>query len=993
MDGLKVERWVVGAGVGCEAAEGGRIVAFGSSTASPTMSQYAPPPVPDWALKSAALPDSGAPTPPAFQSPPAQPPASSPAWQGIRLPTTPSSYNPFPTHHHPHPHAYQPYQHKPHHPFRPTPRNPAPAVSMAEDEFRQRQRHILSPQPRYPPGSGHQHQPGRLELDLLRQQGLAPNSNGGPSPASSLPGFWSPQPSRPGPQPSFTSPPPHHATLHSPPTSAVPTSIGVTLPPRFLAKQSPSITPLAAGLHPNHQPSQLSSSLATPNGSHSSPGLLSINTSLATTAAALNGLKQEVHGHNSPTSTTTSVQDPHTSSSDDPHKNGNDAAGQSSRRPAEGKDDGCHSTAASPPHVSTTRISPGNQDNSSTSATDTPNSILEDDKGDANGQEDCNGRNAASNGHDDNSRAETGNTTDPMETGDQGEEEKSSAQSGAQGTPSVAGLKQEPCDSAHNTEQPEAERPQSSSERLVMDVDQPRPGVEAVTPSSLPPTTPTSQETASASALLSLSQSGDRLPQPSESNVNAALRLEERIAEEAMRRATSFMQTMAAASHGPQVPTTTLAASGPAATVTRPPGLGPVPVLSATGAPLPASFGPTAFGRPQGVSGFPGPGGLAPGSAPYQCPICGFSSTSKFHFNSHMNTHTDHQCTMCDYTARTEGRLKRHMEGHSEEDKQRAGVNRVGEPLPAAAAAPAPGVPASAKSLLGPRTSESSNESQGTPERERGGSVAGEDSNSGLGLGAEPSPLERLQMQLNDTTPNSITASIASTPPSMEGAPSAPRRSTSSSKPKSYKCKQCEHVSQSKEESWRHARVHIKPDKLLTCPQCEFVTEYKHHLEYHLRNHFGSKPFQCQKCHYSCVNKSMLNSHMKSHSQFYQFRCSDCTYATKYCHSLKLHLRKYGHRPATVVTPDGQHIDPSQSLDLYGNRARHRQRQRQEQHQLQQQQQQQHLASPFSSPPSNEHNSPVSPHALSLLSLSSLPSLPATLRAATVVWLGHVRSS
>ena len=104
---------------------------------------------------------------------------------------------------------------------------------------------------------------------------------------------------------------------------------------------------------------------------------------------------------------------------------------------------------------------------------------------------------------------------------------------------------------------------------------------------------------------------------------------------------------------------------------------------------------------------------------------------------------------------------------------------------------------------------------------------------------------------------------------------------------------------------WQHAKTHIKEEKLLQCPRCEFVTEYKHHLEYHLRNHFGSKPFKCTKCNYSCVNKSMLNSHMKSHTNVYQYRCADCTYATKYCHSLKLHLRKYNHKPATVLNNDG----------------------------------------------------------------------------------------
>ena len=104
-----------------------------------------------------------------------------------------------------------------------------------------------------------------------------------------------------------------------------------------------------------------------------------------------------------------------------------------------------------------------------------------------------------------------------------------------------------------------------------------------------------------------------------------------------------------------------------------------------------------------------------------------------------------------------------------------------------------------------------------------------------------------------------------------------------SGRPKNYRCKQCSFTATSKIEFWEHSRAHIKEDKLLQCPKCPFVTEYKHHLEYHLRNHFGSKPFKCSKCNYSCVNKSMLNSHMKSHTNVYQYRCADCSYATKVC--------------------------------------------------------------------------------------------------------------
>ncbi|XP_063704122.1 protein hunchback [Culicoides brevitarsis] len=138
-------------------------------------------------------------------------------------------------------------------------------------------------------------------------------------------------------------------------------------------------------------------------------------------------------------------------------------------------------------------------------------------------------------------------------------------------------------------------------------------------------------------------------------------------------------------------------------------------------------------------------------------------------------------------------------------------------------------------------------------------------------------------------------------------------------KVKTHKCKQCGFVAVTKLSFWEHTKSHIKPEKMLTCPKCPFVTEYKHHLEYHLRNHQRSKPFQCPSCNYSCVNKSMLNSHLKSHSAVFQYRCADCNYATKYCHSLKLHLRKYTHKPDVVLNQDGT-PNPLPIIDVYGTR-------------------------------------------------------------------------
>ncbi|KAF7278962.1 hypothetical protein GWI33_007771, partial [Rhynchophorus ferrugineus] len=138
-------------------------------------------------------------------------------------------------------------------------------------------------------------------------------------------------------------------------------------------------------------------------------------------------------------------------------------------------------------------------------------------------------------------------------------------------------------------------------------------------------------------------------------------------------------------------------------------------------------------------------------------------------------------------------------------------------------------------------------------------------------------------------------------------------------KMKVHRCKQCEFVAYTKLDFWKHSSVHIREEKALKCPKCPFVTEFKHHLEYHIMNHQGAKPYKCKLCSYSCVNNSMLRSHMKSHSKIYQYRCMDCLYETKYVHSLKLHLRKYGHNPAIVLNPDGT-PNPDPVIDVYGSR-------------------------------------------------------------------------
>ncbi|CAF1516302.1 unnamed protein product, partial [Adineta ricciae] len=122
-------------------------------------------------------------------------------------------------------------------------------------------------------------------------------------------------------------------------------------------------------------------------------------------------------------------------------------------------------------------------------------------------------------------------------------------------------------------------------------------------------------------------------------------------------------------------------------------------------------------------------------------------------------------------------------------------------------------------------------------------------------------------------------------------------KSTPPSKAKVHRCRQCSFISSVKEDYWAHHRVHIRADKILECPSCPFVTEYKHHLEYHLRNHLGSKPFKCSKCDYACVNLSMLRSHKKSHYRHLLFKCSNCSFESKQYQILQEHLQIEGHEP------------------------------------------------------------------------------------------------
>ena len=189
-----------------------------------------------------------------------------------------------------------------------------------------------------------------------------------------------------------------------------------------------------------------------------------------------------------------------------------------------------------------------------------------------------------------------------------------------------------------------------------------------------------------------------------------------------------------------------------------------------------------------------------------------------------MPTHFNNKCPYCDYTSRTEGRLKHHVANfHSE-----------------------------------------------TPPDSWAGGTKNHNHNNHVVVHHNHSGVNQSHQQRLSSSGDLSDQSNEADDLSMGGGRGGQQCSSSSGgsnggngggcKPRKHRCKQCSFVAMNKEDFWDHSKQHIKEDKQLNCPQCPFVTEFKHHLEYHLRNHLGSKPFKCEKCNYSCVNKSMLNS-------------------------------------------------------------------------------------------------------------------------------------
>jgi hypothetical protein len=325
------------------------------------------------------------------------------------------------------------------------------------------------------------------------------------------------------------------------------------------------------------------------------------------------------------------------------------------------------------------------------------------------------------------------------------------------------------------------------------------------------------------------------------------------------------------------------------------------------------------------------------GPKPFVCHLCPFTCVEKVRYNAHMDAHFEHRCVLCGYGSRTKGRLNRHIrEFHKELAEQMNLNSSAGRRRSAATVSQSTGVSSNA-TLNRKRKEPSSNLEGETNDRKSNKKAKRDDDDKSIHRSDSIDTSNMAESSDDGVTSKADDVGLSGRSEAVEGADSGDnadqgdrganspevdgvgRSSRVGAQRSRFKCKQCNHVSASKTEYWEHSRSHMKQEKMLKCPECDFITEYKHHLEYHLRNHFNSKPFKCIRCSYSCVNKSMLASHLKSHSNVYQYRCSDCSYATKYCHSLKLHLRKYQHRPDKVLNLDGSE-NPYPIIDVYGTR-------------------------------------------------------------------------
>ena len=82
-----------------------------------------------------------------------------------------------------------------------------------------------------------------------------------------------------------------------------------------------------------------------------------------------------------------------------------------------------------------------------------------------------------------------------------------------------------------------------------------------------------------------------------------------------------------------------------------------------------------------------------------------------------------------------------------------------------------------------------------------------------------------------------------------------------------------------------------KDIRKFSCPHCDKAFKAKPHLENHLLQHTGGRPWQCKECGDSFRHKLSMISHMRTHSDCRPYVCDTCGKSFRDNSTLKAHSR------------------------------------------------------------------------------------------------------
>ena len=111
---------------------------------------------------------------------------------------------------------------------------------------------------------------------------------------------------------------------------------------------------------------------------------------------------------------------------------------------------------------------------------------------------------------------------------------------------------------------------------------------------------------------------------------------------------------------------------------------------------------------------------------------------------------------------------------------------------------------------------------------------------------------------------------------------------TTTTREKSYQCKQCEKSFTVRQNLTHHLRTHTG-EKPYKCEHCGKLFAQMGNLKHHLRTHTGEKPYKCEHCGKSFAQIGNLKRHTLTHTGEKPFKCEKCQKSFARKHRLKSH--------------------------------------------------------------------------------------------------------